>query len=79
MWYGGREAQNKRTDKIAILESFIDDGVILCCREIQKSIADSLYSAIVNFISDNKIDHLFKITLGEIVNLQTNSRFILLA
>ena len=29
-------AQNKRIDKIAILESFIDDGVILCCREIQK-------------------------------------------
>ena len=77
VWYGGRgSAKTNALIKIAILESFIDDGVILCCREIQKSIADSLYSAIVNFISDNKIDHLFKITLGEIVNLQTNARFI---
>ena len=77
VWHGGRgSAKTNALIKIAILESFIDDGVILCCREIQKSIADSLYSAIVNFISDNKIDHLFKITLGEIVNLQTNARFI---
>jgi phage terminase large subunit len=77
VWHGGRgSAKTNTLIKIAILESFIDDGVILCCREIQKSIADSLYSAIVNFISDNKLDHLFKITLGEIVNLQTGSRFI---
>lgn len=77
VWHGGRgSAKTNALIKIAILESFIDDGVILCCREIQKSIADSLYSAIVNFISDNKLDHLFKITLGEIVNLQTGSRFI---
>ena len=61
LWYGGRgSAKTNALIKIAILESFIDDGVILCCREIQKSIADSLYSAIVNFISDNKIDHLLK-------------------
>ena len=77
VWHGGRgSAKTNALIKIAILESFIDDGVILCCREIQKSIADSLYSAIVNFISDNKLEHLFKITLGEIVNLQTNARFI---
>ena len=49
MWYGGRgSAKTNALIKIGILESFIDDGVILCCREIQKSIADSLYSAIVS-------------------------------
>jgi len=77
VWYGGRgSAKTNALIKIGILESFIDDGVILCCREIQKSIADSLYSAIVSFITDNKLDNIFKITLGEIVNLQTNARFI---
>ena len=46
-------AQNKRTDKIAILESFIDDGVILCCREIQSQslIAFILQSLILYLIT----------------------------
>ena len=54
-WHGGGAAKTNALIKIAILESFIDDGVILCCREIQKSIADSLYSAIVNFISITRL------------------------
>ena len=44
VWEGGRGgAKSEALVAIGLLESFIDDGVILCCREIQKSINDSLY------------------------------------
>ena len=77
IWEGGRGgAKSEALACIAITESFIDDGVILCCREIQKSIADSLYATIVNAISKYKLDPYFKILNNEITNLITGSRFI---
>ena len=42
--YGGRGgAKSEALTALGIMESYIDDGVILCCREIQKSISDSIY------------------------------------
>lgn len=77
IWEGGRGgAKSEALACIAITESFIDDGVILCCREIQKSIADSLYATIVSAISKYKLDLYFKILNNEITNLITGSRFI---
>ena len=77
VWEGGRGgAKSQALVAIALAESFIDDGVILCCREIQKSIADSLYAALVNSIYKYKLDSYFKILQTEITNLVTGSRFI---
>ena len=61
---------------IGVAESFIDDGVILCCREIQKSIVDSLYATIVSCIYKYKLESYFKILQTEITNLVTGARFI---
>lgn len=75
--YGGRgSAKTTALIHLGIMESFIDDGVILCCREIQKSIDDSIYSALKSYIEDNKLDNIFKIINNEITNLITGSRFI---
>lgn len=77
VWEGGRGgAKSEALAAIGIAESFIDDGVILCCREIQKSIADSLYATIVSAISKYKLDAYFKILNNEITNLLTGARFI---
>lgn len=77
VWKGGRGgAKSEALVAIGILESYVDDGVILCCREIQKSLEDSLYSAIISGIKDRGLDHQFKILNNEITNLVTGARFI---
>lgn len=77
VWKGGRGgAKSQALVAIGILESYIDDGVILCCREIQKSIDDSLYSALVSGINDRGLNHQFKILNNEITNLVTGAKFI---
>lgn len=77
IWEGGRGgAKSQALAAIGVLESFIDDGVILCCREIQKSIADSLYSTIVSYINDKNLSASFKIIQNEIVNRITGAKLI---
>ncbi len=77
VWEGGRGgAKSQALACIGVAESFIDDGVILCCREIQKSIADSLYATIVSCIYKYKLESYFKILQTEITNLVTGARFI---
>ena len=77
VWEGGRGgAKSEALVAIGILESFVDDGVILCCREIQKSISDSLYSAIVSGIDKNGLSGHFKVLQNEITNLVTGAKFI---
>lgn len=74
---GGRGgAKSEALAALGVLESFIDDGVILCCREIQKSISDSLYATIVSTIHKYKYESYFKILNNEITNLLTGARFI---
>lgn len=75
--YGGRGgAKSDSVAAIAVMESYIDDGVILCGREIQKTISDSLYSALVAEIENRGIGGHFKILNNEITNLVTGARFI---
>ena len=74
---GGRGgAKSEALVRLGVQESFIDDGVILCCREIQKSISDSLYSSIVSYIHLSGLTPYFKIIQNEITNLLTGARFI---
>lgn len=75
--YGGRGgAKSEALTALGIMESYIDDGVILCCREIQKSISDSIYGALVSYIRDKGLSADFKILNNEITNLRTNAKFI---
>lgn len=77
VWWGGRGgAKSQALAAIGILESYIDDGVILCCREIQKSISDSIYSTLKSYIIDKGLEQDFKILNTSITNLKTGAEFI---
>ena len=77
VWHGGRgSAKSEALALIAILESYIDDGVILCAREIQKSIDDSLYASISAKIQDLGIGGDFNILKTKIHNVKTGSQFM---
>lgn len=77
VWKGGRgSGKSQSLAAIGILESYIDDGVILCCREIQKSISDSIYSMLVSYIEDKGLGKDFKILNTSITNLKTGAEFI---
>lgn len=77
VWKGGRgAAKSQALAAIGILESYIDDGVILCCREIQKSVSDSIYSMLVSYIMDKGLDKDFKILNTSITNIKTGAEFI---
>ena len=77
VWEGGRGgAKSEALAHIGIMESYVDDGVILCCREIQKSIDDSIYSMLVAKIDQLGLNEQFKILNNEITNLVTGARFI---
>lgn len=75
--YGGRGgAKSDTVAALAIQESFIDNGVILCGREIQKSIKDSLYTMITSEIEKRNMEHYFHVTRDEITNLYSGAKFI---
>lgn len=75
--YGGRGgAKSQALANLGILESYIDNGVILCCREVQKSINDSIYSMLVSAIDRLGVGADFEILKTEITNRRTGARFI---
>jgi len=77
VWKGGRgSGKSQSLAAIGILESYIDDGVILCCREIQKSVSDSIYSMLVSYIEDKGLGKDFKILNTSITNIKTGAEFI---
>lgn len=77
VWKGGRgSGKSQSLAAIGILESYIDDGVILCCREIQKSVSDSIYSMLVSYIEDKGLSKDFKILNTSITNIKTGAEFI---
>lgn len=51
---------------------------ILCTREIQKSIRDSVYAILVRLIKKYNIGDYFRINNNEIINIMTESRIIFL-
>jgi len=78
---GGRaSAKTQETALFLIKESFrFRDRVILCGREYQASIRDSVYTVIKKLIQapkKNKIEDCFHITDKEIINLASGTRFV---
>lgn len=77
-YYGGRGAgkTNNIADVLVIKAITCDNLRILCVREIDLSVKESVYRAIVDSIERMDITHLFKINNLEIECLKTGSRFI---
>ena len=77
--YGGRGGgKSESIARILIAKSFEVKGVILCSREIQKSIAYSTYPLLINIIKELKLESFFIIKRNEIINKITNCKFIFL-
>ena len=75
--YGGRGSGKSQALAVyGIMESYKNDGVILCAREIQKSINDSIYASIVSCIESMGVLGDFYITKTTITNLQTGAVFL---
>ncbi|WP_028329149.1 phage terminase large subunit [Brachyspira alvinipulli] len=64
--------------RILIAKSFEIKGVILCSREIQKSISYSTYPLLISIIKELNLEKFFIIKRNEIINKITNCKFIFL-
>ena len=77
--YGGRGGgKSESIARILIAKSFEIKGVILCSREIQKSIAYSTYPLLISIIKELNLESFFIIKRNEIINKITNCKFIFL-
>ena len=75
--YGGRGGAKSEALALAgVMESYIDDGVILCAREILKSIKQSLHASVKAKIFEMGLEADFYITDNEIRNTRTGSLFM---
>jgi len=79
VFYGGRGSGKSWAfaDSLLIISCYKTIRV-LCTREIQKSIADSVYQLLVDAIDRLGLKGQFKITDKNIINLKTDSKFIFL-
>ena len=74
---GGRGGGKTETlGQFFVVNSFNDSGDILCIREIQNSISDSVYKVIVEWIEKLGVEQHFNILKTEIINKETGARFI---
>ena len=77
--YGGRGGgKSESIARILIAKSFEIKGVILCSREIQKSISYSTYPLLISIIKELNLEIFFIIKRNEIINKITNCKFIFL-
>ena len=77
--FGGRGGgKSESIARILIAKSFENTGVILCSREIQKSISYSTYPLLVNIIKELNLESFFIIKRNEIINKITKCKFIFL-
>ena len=77
--YGGRGGgKSESIARILIAKSFESSGVILCSREIQKSISYSTYPLLISIIKELHLENFFNIKRNEIINKITNCKFIFL-
>ncbi len=77
--YGGRGGgKSESIARILIAKSFEIKGVILCSREIQKSISYSTYPLLISIIKELNLENFFIIKRNEIINKITNCKFIFL-
>ncbi|EKV58268.1 phage terminase large subunit [Brachyspira hampsonii] len=77
--FGGRGGgKSESIARILIAKSFEKSGVILCSREIQKSISYSTYPLLISIIKELHLENFFNIKRNEIINKATNCKFIFL-
>ncbi|MBW5396334.1 phage terminase large subunit [Brachyspira pilosicoli] len=77
--FGGRGGgKSESIARILIAKSFEINGVILCAREIQKSISYSTYPLLISIIKELNLNEFFIVKRNEIINKITNSKFIFL-
>ena len=77
--YGGRGGgKSESIARLLIAKSFEIEGIILCAREIQKSISYSTYPLLISIIKELDIEKYFIIKKTEIINTITNCKFLFL-
>lgn len=77
LWGGRGSGKSESSGEALIALSFREaKETILCAREYQNSIEESVQSLLQEVISRRGLDSLFSITNKEIINLQTGTRFI---
>lgn len=75
--YGGRGSAKSHTVATFLLSKSLEKKIrILCTREIQKSIKDSVWKLLTEKINEYQWNSLFKITDDSIICLKTGSEFI---
>ncbi len=73
---GGRGGGKTETlGQFFVVNSMSDSGDILCLREIQKSMEDSVHKVVCDWIRKLNLDEHFTILKTEIINRQTGARF----
>lgn len=77
IFHGGRGSGKSETAVRILLTRSVNQQIkVLCCREIQKSIAESTYSSIKSLINLKKLGRLFTIKNDSIIANGTGSKFI---
>jgi phage terminase large subunit len=75
--YGGRGGAKSWAAARALLHLATQRKLfILCAREIQKSISESVYKLLVDQIDAMGLAHVFDIKFASIINTETGSRFV---
>lgn len=75
--YGGRSSgKSHGIARILLLKALEKKCLILCTRQIQKSIAASSYSLLVKIINEYQLNKYFEILINEIRCLRNGSKFI---
>ena len=75
--FGGRGGgKSESIARMLVAKSFETKGVILCARETQKSLEDSIKKVLEEIIIDEHLEHYFRFTRTEIENKNTNCRFL---
>ena len=75
--YGGRDSGKSHTiARTLIIKAYTEKCNILCCREIQTSIKDSVHSLLALVIKDFGLSKAFEVTKDEIRCITTGSKFI---
>lgn len=78
IYYGGRGGGKSESMALIsiIKKSMYESYIILCCREIQSSIKDSLYQTLKEWIDKLGLNDMFDLTEHEIRNKKTGGKFI---
>ncbi len=74
--HGGRDSSKSHTiARLLIIKALSEKCLILCAREIQKSIKTSSYALLVKIIDDYDLRSLFRILEDKIICIKTGAEF----